>query len=111
MMRYAPHFAIVSTALFSAAVAYGDPPRPPHARASAPRAAPKAPKTYQQAMVGWHAPVGKSAPVDASGRPMLVLRAINRNEKVELTAATDAGGFSARDLDRAAWILRSMTGD
>ena len=38
-------------------------------------------------MVGWHAPVGKTAPVDATGRPMLVLRAINRNEKVELTAA------------------------
>ena len=107
-LRYAPHVAVVSVALLTAAVAYGDPPK--HARPAA-KPAPKAPKPYTQAMVGWHAPVGKSAPVDASGRPMLVLRAINRNEKVELTATTDAGGFSARDLDRAAWLLRAMSGD
>lgn len=105
------HLAVASIALTSAAFAYGETPRP-HPRNVAQRPAAKAaPKTYQQAMVGWHAPVGKTAPVDATGRPMLVLRAINRNEKVELTAATDAGGFSARDLDRAAFALRAMSGD
>ncbi len=107
------HIAVASIALTSAALAYGEPPRhprPAQPRASAPKAT-NAPKAYQQAMVGWHAPVGKSAPVDSTGRPMLVLRSINRNDKVELVAATDAGGFSARDLDRAAYALRAMSGD
>ena len=99
--------AIVSLALTSAVSAWGQARAKPPVK-SPPRGAPHA---YQQAMVGWHAPVGKQAPVDASGRPMLVLQGINRSEKVELTAQTDAGGFAARDLDRAAWVLRSMSGD
>jgi uncharacterized protein YcbK (DUF882 family) len=117
-MRSLSFVAVVSVALSSAAIAYGEPPRPSHARplpgkpaAPAAKPAPKAPKPYQQAMVGWHAPIAKGAPVDATGRPMLVLHSINRNEKAELTATTDAGGFSARDLDRAAWVLRAMSGD
>jgi uncharacterized protein YcbK (DUF882 family) len=70
-----------------------------------------APASYKQAMSGWHAPVGHAAPVDASGRPKLVLHTLNHDEKAELTAATDVGGFSAEDLDRASTVLRSASGD
>jgi uncharacterized protein YcbK (DUF882 family) len=56
---------------------------------------------------GWHvALAGQAAPVDAHGRPMLVLVALNTSERVTLTANNDHGGFSAPDLDRAAHLLR-----
>ncbi len=55
----------------------------------------------------WHAkPPGQTAPVDAAGRPMLVLQALNVPDRVTLTASSDHGGFSAPDLDRAAHVLR-----
>lgn len=55
----------------------------------------------------WHtAPPGKIAPLDANGKPMLVLQGLNIPDRVELTAATERGGFSAEDLDRAARVLR-----
>jgi uncharacterized protein YcbK (DUF882 family) len=38
--------------------------------------------------------------------PLLVLAALNTGERVELRAATERGGFSATDLDRAALLLR-----
>jgi uncharacterized protein YcbK (DUF882 family) len=62
-------------------------------------------------MSGWHAANGQHAPRDAQGRPLLVLRSVNRSESVALTAATDRGGFSAYDLDRAAHVLRAGNGD
>jgi uncharacterized protein YcbK (DUF882 family) len=37
---------------------------------------------------------------------MLTLAALNTGERVELTALSDKGGFSASDLDRAAQLLR-----
>jgi uncharacterized protein YcbK (DUF882 family) len=56
---------------------------------------------------GWHtAPEGKSAPLDENGRPKLVLQGLNIPDRVELTARSDAGGFSAEDLDRAAHVMR-----
>ncbi|MCL2777813.1 MAG: DUF882 domain-containing protein [Polyangiaceae bacterium] len=56
---------------------------------------------------GWHTPTpGKIAPLDASGRPMLVLHALNTSDHVELRALSDQGDFSAEDLDRAAHVLR-----
>ena len=106
-----PAFGPIATillALASAGGAWGQPP--PHPKPAAPPAR-KPAHSDHQAMTGWHAPGAQSAPVDASGRPLLVLRSLSRNDKVELTSATDAGGFSARDLDRAAWVLRSMSGD
>jgi uncharacterized protein YcbK (DUF882 family) len=75
-------------------------------------AAARAPAAYAQAMVGWHALArGAVAPVDDSGRAKLVFVSLNRNERVELTAASDAGGFAARDLDLASHVLRSSGGE
>ena len=77
-------------------------------RAPAPH---RAPPQYTQAMTGWHASGGRTAPLDAQGRPMLVLRTLNRNESVQLVAAGELGGFSASDLDQAAHVLRAGGGD
>ena len=75
------------------------------ARAPAPkRLAPSGPIAASRA---WHqAPGGKTAPVDASGRPMLTLQGLNIPDHVTLTASSDRGGFSAEDLDHAAHVLR-----
>ncbi|WP_394828463.1 YcbK family protein [Pendulispora albinea] len=55
----------------------------------------------------WHAPTpNKLAPVDEEGRPMLAIYSLNTNERIEMAAAGERGGFSARDLDRAAHVLR-----
>lgn len=62
---------------------------------------------YAAASRTWHAPTpGKSAPLDARGRPKLVLQGLNFPDRVELTAKTEGGGFSAEDLDRAAHVMR-----
>lgn len=42
---------------------------------------------------------------------MLSLRSINRGESLAIAAASDDGGFAAVDLDRAAHLLRAMSGD
>lgn len=90
-----------------AAPAGGEPKRV--ARAPAPkRPAPQA----IPASRSWHtAPPGKSAPVDARGRSLLVLQGLNIPDRVELTPRTDRGGFSAEDLDRAAHIMRDGAGN
>jgi uncharacterized protein YcbK (DUF882 family) len=61
---------------------------------------------------GWHgATPGKTAPVDANGRPLLVLQGLNIPDHVELTPRSDRGGFSAEDLDRAAHVMRDHSGN
>ncbi len=86
------------------------PPRPAQgpAHRTAQRPAPTAaPPGYSNAVRGWHAPTpNKPAPVDADGRPMLALYALNTNERVELRALGERGGFASADLDRAARLLR-----
>lgn len=82
----------------------------PRTAARAPIAAP-AKRTQPPGPVaasrGWHAKApGQVAPVDAAGRPKLVLQALNVAENATLTAQHDHGGFSAPDLDRAAHVLR-----
>ncbi len=68
---------------------------------------PPLPKGYAYGVRAWHTPTsGKTAPLDEHGRPKLTLYALNTNERIELTAASDRGGFSASDLDRAAQLLR-----
>lgn len=79
--------------------------------ASAKRATPAPPRPVA-ASRAWHAVApGKTAPLDASGRPMLVLQSINTPDRVTLTASSDRGGFSAEDLDRAAHVLRDHSGN
>jgi uncharacterized protein YcbK (DUF882 family) len=62
---------------------------------------------YREAMARWHA-VGKGerAPLDPSGRPMLVLVSLNLGDRAALRASSDAGGFGAADLERASRALR-----
>lgn len=58
----------------------------------------------------WHTPrPDRAAPVDESGRPMLVLQGLNHPDSVALRARDDDGGFSAEDLDRAAHVLREAS--
>ncbi len=42
---------------------------------------------------------------------MLVLQGLNIPDRVELTARSDRGGFSAEDLDRAAHVMRDHAGN
>jgi uncharacterized protein YcbK (DUF882 family) len=65
----------------------------------------------KQALVGWHAPSTREASRDASGRPMLVLTTINHGETLAIPSSTEDGTFDAADLDRAAHLLRSASGD
>jgi uncharacterized protein YcbK (DUF882 family) len=55
----------------------------------------------------WHAldPESKVT-TDEQGRPELVIVSLNTNDRVELSALADGGGFTASDLDRAAFVLR-----
>ncbi len=65
-----------------------------------------------QALVGWHArDPNKKTPIDDQGRPMLTLFTVNREETLSVPALGDDGGFTARDLDRVANVLRSRSGD
>ncbi|HEU4534008.1 MAG TPA: DUF882 domain-containing protein [Polyangiaceae bacterium] len=80
----------------------------PGAKAASPRAS----SGYQASSRRWHqAPPGAGAPLDAEGRPLLVLVSINTGERVELPAQSDAGGFDARSLDLAARVLRDTQHD
>lgn len=55
----------------------------------------------------WHAPTpDRTAPVDDAGRTELALYVLNTNERAELPVLAAGGGFSPRDLDRAAHLLR-----
>jgi uncharacterized protein YcbK (DUF882 family) len=65
----------------------------------------------KQALVGLHAPSPDAVPRDPQGRPMLALHTVNRNESLTLAASQDDGGFDSVDLDRAAHLLRAMSGD
>jgi uncharacterized protein YcbK (DUF882 family) len=98
-------------ALLVSGVALADPPHVAPARTARVQR-PTGPR-YASYVKKWHEPVPDvSAPLDANGRPMLVLASLNTLDRVSLTAATDRGGFSASDLERAAWVLReSATGN
>jgi uncharacterized protein YcbK (DUF882 family) len=66
----------------------------------------------KQPLLGWHAlPADPLPPRDAAGRPMLALRGLNRGEFLAIPASSDDGGFDSLDLDRAAHLLRAMSGD
>jgi uncharacterized protein YcbK (DUF882 family) len=93
---------LVAAALLLAGAAHGDAPKKT-ARAAAPAAGPK----YGSYVQKWHTPTpGKSPAVDGTGRPMLALYALNTNDRADLAATSDRGGFLASALDRAAHVLR-----
>lgn len=83
---------------------------PSRTAARAPQKHPPAPAGPVAAARAWHslAP-GAAAEVDASGKPRLVLSALNFPTRVALDAQTDRGGFSAEDLDRATHALRESS--
>jgi uncharacterized protein YcbK (DUF882 family) len=99
-VRYSSLFFAAALSLTGSAL--GDAPKKT-ARAAAPAAGPK----YATYVQKWHTPTpGRTSPVDASGRPMLALYSLNTNDRAELAAASEKGGFLASALDRAAYVLR-----
>ena len=57
----------------------------------------------------WHKKNPKQkAPLDAHGRPELVIESINTREQIALSPISDQGGFSASELERAARVLRDQ---
>jgi uncharacterized protein YcbK (DUF882 family) len=95
--------------LFVAGLAFAAPERPSRpARAVPSRAArPTTPAGYYRQVRAWHTPTrGKKAPVDRSGRPMLVLHAMYIDETAAIPAMTDDGGFYLDGLSEAAHVLR-----
>lgn len=75
------------------------PPRAPARTASRAKPVP--------ASRAWHTKdPGDAAPLDAAGRPQLVLRSLNLRERVALVATTATGAFDAESVDRAARVLR-----
>jgi len=66
-----------------------------------------APGRYRAYVDHWHAlePDAKVT-TDEQGRPKLVIVSLNTNDRVELSALGDGGGFCASDLDQAAFVLR-----
>lgn len=101
-------FAAVALA---AGATHAQPPAPQKAqggktaaRAPAPKRATAGPIPASRA---WHtATPGKTAPLDPTGRPMLVLQALNHPTSIAIPARGERGGFTAEDLDRAAHVLR-----
>jgi uncharacterized protein YcbK (DUF882 family) len=115
MMRLAPRLALALGLLVTPLVVGGPASAKKPARTSkaAPARKPAAGKraAWQPRPVAasraWHTPApGRAVPLDARGKPRLVLFALNTQERVELTARDERGGFSAEDLERAAHLLR-----
>src|SRR5947209_6035142 len=96
----------VATVATASATAQRPPSRPVRSTPSH-ATRPTIPAGYAGIVRAWHTPTpGKKAPVDNTGRPMLVLHAMYVDETITLAAASDRGGFAASDLDRAAHALR-----
>jgi len=93
-LAFVPHvLVLISTAALAQA------PAPAKRRPAAPG--------YSAMVRTWHTPSEAAhAEVDGEGHPLLVLRALNTSDRASLPAAGEGGGFSASDLDRAAWVLR-----
>ena len=71
------------------------------------RSAAVAPPHYRDWVKRWHTPAPNKTPaVDDAGRAKLAVYSLNTNDRVELAAANDHGGFAAHDLDRLAYVLR-----
>ncbi|HSO40893.1 MAG TPA: DUF882 domain-containing protein [Labilithrix sp.] len=104
--------AVLIAALAAPGLAHGEGKTEPRTASRAPAAAPRRAASPVPASRGWHsAPPGKSAPIDASGHPLLVLQGLNIPDRVELTPRGERGGFSAEDLDHAAHVMRDHSGN
>ncbi|HEY3816169.1 MAG TPA: DUF882 domain-containing protein [Polyangiaceae bacterium] len=104
------------TVVLASSVAMAQPPsrakRPPAQAGLRANSAPAlAYMAGKQGLIGCHAPSEKPVPRDATGRPMLALRTLNRNESLAVPVAGDEGGFASADLDAIAHLLRAMNGD
>ena len=109
-------FAAIAVCAATASVtapASADPAKPATTHPATASVSARRPSTQPvPASRSWHtATPGKAAPVDANGRPLLVLQGLNIPDHVELTPRSDRGGFSAEDLDRAAHVMRDHSGN
>ena len=100
------HPSVHASAPASASAKPKPPPLPKYVPKPPP---PKPPVGYAPMVKKWHA-AGPAPILDAHGRPKLVLVAINRPERVELEARTDAGNFGPVELEKASFLLRSADG-
>jgi uncharacterized protein YcbK (DUF882 family) len=87
------------------------PASPSSSRKVAPSPAAAAYLEGRQALTGLHAPSTRPVTNDPGGRPMLALETVNHGESLAVAASSEAGGFSAVDLDRVAHLLRAASGD
>jgi uncharacterized protein YcbK (DUF882 family) len=103
-MRVAIPFSVPLALALASTVAVAEPPAPQTHRAASAR---PTPSRYRAYVDHWHSlEPGAQVTVDEQGRPKLVIVSLNTNDRVELSALTDRGGFAATDLDRAAFVLR-----
>ena len=104
--RIRARVAVVIGVLLVSGAAFADPsaPKPP---SHGPTARASKPSHYPQYVRSWHTPsLGKAPPLDDGGRPKLAVLSLNTSDRIELTAATERGGFAASALDRASYVLR-----
>lgn len=66
-------------------------------------------RSYRGVVQSWHA-AAPPAPLDANGKPKLVLFSVNRSERLVLESSTERGGFSAGDLEKVNFLFRSASG-
>jgi uncharacterized protein YcbK (DUF882 family) len=95
--------AVAALALVSS-VAFADPPAPSAHRAASVR---PPPGRYRSYVDHWHTiDPDTKVTVDEHGRPKLIIVSLNTSDRVELSPLSDHGGFTASELDRAAFVLR-----
>jgi uncharacterized protein YcbK (DUF882 family) len=105
-MRHLPH-VLVLLAVTPLGVALADGPAY-HASSHVSR--PTTPSGYFYNVRYLHTPdPSRQAPVDAYGRPELVLRSVNTRETQAFMAATDMGYFALLDLPRVQHVLRETS--
>lgn len=66
-------------------------------------------RSYRGVVQSWHT-AAPPAPLDAKGKPKLVLFSVNRSERLVLESSTERGGFSAGDLEKVNFLFRSASG-
>ena len=114
LSKASPAAITLTLALSFSSISPAAPPAPPAAAPAKPKpktvarvVKPQVPPRYTQYVKTWHTPTaGKAPSLDEAGRPLLALMSLNTNDRIELPAMSDRGGFTATALDRAAFVLR-----